>query len=57
MIQPKKYIKPKVYKVELDNSISLVMMTGPNPDPRDETGDSKSAPDPFASPFNEKPFG
>lgn len=52
----KKYLKPVIKKVELDNSISLVMMTIGNPDPR---GGTKGNPnnDPFESPFNDKPFG
>jgi len=53
----KKYIKPSIKKIELDNSISLVMMTIPdNPDPRSGSrNDPKS--DPFESPFGDKPFG
>ena len=53
----KKYIKPEIKRIELDNSISLVMMTIPdNPDPRGGTkNDPKS--DPFESPFGDKPFG
>ena len=57
MNKPKqKYSKPVVNRIELDNSISLVMMTVGNPDPR---GDTKSSPasDPFSSPFDDKPFG
>ena len=52
------YTKPKLTLVELDNSISLVMMTGPidNPDPRSGTKSSPSS-DPFASPFDDKTFG
>ena len=52
----KKYTKPEVSRVELDNTISLVMMTEipPNPDPR---GDTKKGKDPFSSPFDDKPFG
>jgi len=52
----KKYTKPKISSVELDSSISLVMMTiiPPNPDPR---GDTKKGKDPFSSPFDDKPFG
>jgi len=52
----RKYQKPVIKKVELDNSISLVMMTVGNPDPR---GDTKRdpKPDPFESPFDDKPFG
>lgn len=52
----KEYIKPAIVRVELDSSITLVMMTVGNPDPR---GDSKRPPaqDPFSSPFDNKPFG
>ena len=50
------YHKPGINRVELDRSISLVMMTVGNPDPRSGTkGDPK--PDSFESPFNNKPFG
>ncbi len=53
----RKYTKPSIKRIELDNSISLIMMTDipGNPDPR---GDSKSNPksDPFESPFGDKPF-
>lgn len=51
----KKYNKPEIQKIDLDFSISLVMMTvAPgNPKPRG-IGDSKK--DPFESPFSEKPF-
>jgi hypothetical protein len=53
----KKYISPSVTKVNLDNSISLVMMTvmPPNPPPRG-VGDGKGGSSPFASPFSDKPF-
>ena len=52
----KQYIKPEIVKVDLDNSISLVMMTimPPNPPPR---GGSSPSSDPFSSPFGDKPFG
>ena len=49
------YIKPEIKKIELDNSISLVMMTTtpPNPDPRTGKGSGDSD-----SPFDDdKPFG
>ena len=53
----KKYIKPSIKKIELDNSISLVMMTIPDhPGPRGGTKDDPTS-DPFESPFGEKPFG
>jgi len=52
----KLYKKPEVIRVELDNSISLVMMTTtpPNPPPRPRGSGEKSSP--FASPFSDKPF-
>ena len=59
MISKKQYIKPEIDCINLDNSISLVMMTTPpiDPPPRDPTGGSKKGSDPFASPFGDKPFG
>jgi hypothetical protein len=53
----RRYIKPTLIRIELDNSISLVMMTAapPNPPPRRRLGDTKPE-DPFASPFSDKPF-
>ncbi|HUW93079.1 MAG TPA: hypothetical protein VMV74_07935 [Bacteroidales bacterium] len=53
----RRYVRPSVVRIELDYSISLVMMTTapPNPPPRRHgIGDSK--PDPFQSPFSDKPF-
>ncbi len=65
----KPYIKPDVQRFDIDNTISLVMMTDipPNPPPRGRpgrTGDPgshrikrKGADDPtFKSPFGDKPF-
>jgi len=50
-----KYSKPTVVRIDLDNSISLVMMSAPpNPDPRG--GGSKGDSDSFKSPFDDKPF-
>jgi hypothetical protein len=58
MIPKKRYIKPEINCVILDNSISLVMMTAPpNPDPRGLRGGDKKNDTPFASPFGDKPFG
>jgi hypothetical protein len=57
MTLKKQYIKPEVVRIELDNSISLVMMTttpGNPPGPRG--GGSKSTNEPFQSPFGDKPF-
>jgi len=52
----KKYKKPSLTKIDLDNKISLVMMTSlpPNPPPR---GGTKGNDNPFQSPFSDKPFG
>jgi hypothetical protein len=54
----KKYTKPEVARIELDNSICLMMITTtpPNPDPRGGGSGSKGAGDPFQSPFGDKPF-
>lgn len=55
MIMKRKYIKPAIERVLLDNSISLQMQSSPNnPDPR--SGGSKGSDDPFQSPFEDKPF-
>ena len=51
----RKYRKPVITKVVLDNSISLVMMTAGNPDPRSGTKNNPKS-DPFESPFGDKPF-
>ena len=63
----KRYIKPEISKFDIDNTISLVMMTEipPNPTPRGRGGKGpggnriyrKGADDPsFKSPFTDKPF-
>jgi hypothetical protein len=56
ILSKKPYFKPKVSRIALDNSISLVMMTDipPNPDPT--ANGSKSNNSPFQSPFGNKPF-
>jgi hypothetical protein len=53
----KHYIRPNIDKIDLDSSISLVMMSGgPEPPPRPTGGGKGMTPDPFASPFSNKPF-
>jgi len=54
----RRYVRPGVIRIELDNSISLVMMTSapPNPPPRRRQGAESEPDSPFASPFNDKPF-
>lgn len=56
MSETKQYIKPVIERIELDNSISLVMMTTTPPNPPPRTGDGGKGSSPFASPFNDKPF-
>jgi hypothetical protein len=61
-VKKKPYIKPDIEKIELDNTLTLLMQTpqptGPQPDnPNIRTDGSKGpASDPFASPFGDKPF-
>ncbi len=54
----RRYVRPEVIRIELDNSISLVMMTSAPPHPPGRgRGSGDSQPDsPFASPFSDKPF-
>ena len=61
----KNYIKPEVSRFDIDNTISLVMMTAipPNPGPRGRGGSGKGLKKgfgndnpPFKSPFGDKPF-
>jgi hypothetical protein len=53
----RRYVRPAVIRIELDNSISLVMMTAAPPHPPGRRRSSDSQPDsPFASPFSDKPF-
>jgi hypothetical protein len=53
----KKYVSPEVNIIQLDNSISLVMMSGPiDPPPPPFGSNKKGNKDPFASPFGDKPF-
>lgn len=54
----KKYLKPHFEKINLDSSITLVMMSVAPPDPPDPRAGSKKGNDsPFQSPFGDKPFG
>jgi len=53
----KSYIKPEIVKVDLDYSISLVMMTFTPPNPPPRGGGGKGNNTPFQSPFGDKPFG
>jgi hypothetical protein len=51
----KPYIKPRVIKVTLDQSITLMMKSEVMP-PMPRSGGSKGADTPFSSPFDDKPF-
>ena len=52
------YIKPEITRINLDNNISLVMMTTPPIDPPpNNPGGKKGLDEPaFKSPFGDKPF-
>jgi hypothetical protein len=56
MKENKEYKKPIVSKIDLDNSISIVMQTVTPPNPPPRTGDGGKGSSPFASPFSDKPF-
>ena len=56
MIPKRKYIKPQISVVDIDNSISLVMMTHVPPNPHPRGDGSKGTDTPFTSPFDDKPF-
>jgi hypothetical protein len=56
MVSKKIYIKPELKKIELDQSITLMMQSGPH-DPPPVGGGKKGTNEPFQSPFGDKPFG
>jgi hypothetical protein len=57
-ISKKKYVSPEINKLQLDNSISLIMMSGPGDPPPPPIGTGKKGTnEPFKSPFGDKPFG
>ena len=58
ILSKKPYRKPEVFRIVLDNSVSLVMMSPPpiNPDPRNAGSKGNNDSKPFASPFGDKPF-
>ena len=59
-MKKKVYLRPRIEKIILDNTISLQMESPPpgEIDPTHRTGDDNSSPasSPFASPFGDKPF-
>ena len=54
--EKRRYVRPAVIRIELDYSISLVMMTSAPPPPPPRRGLGSKPDDPFASPFSDKPF-
>ncbi|MBK7712255.1 MAG: hypothetical protein IPJ37_15810 [Bacteroidales bacterium] len=52
----KKYIKPEINLIILDNSITLMMISNPPPLGEGGKSGSKGYEDPFKSPFGDKPF-
>jgi hypothetical protein len=57
-VKNKKYIRPEIEKIVLDNTISLQMQSEVPPVIPDPRGDGSKSPgsDPFASPYGDKPF-
>jgi hypothetical protein len=53
-VNKKVYIIPEIFKIDLDNTISLQMASQPE-DPPPLSNDRKGS-EPFASPFGDKPF-
>jgi hypothetical protein len=57
-VKKKEYIKPEIEMIVLDNTISLQMQSKTVPEvPGIREDGSKKSPDPFTSPFGDKPFG
>jgi hypothetical protein len=57
-VKKRRYIRPAVNEVVIDNTISIQMYSPPDPpDPDDRTGGKKGTDTPFQSPFGDKPFG
>jgi len=52
----RRYVRPAVIRIELDNSISLVMMTSAPPHPPRRNSSKSDPSSPFSSPFSDKPF-
>ena len=57
-MKKRRYIRPEVNEVVIDNTISIQMYSPPPPpDPDDRAGGKKGTDTPFQSPFGDKPFG
>ena len=55
MADKKQYTKPEVIRIDLDQSITLMMQSAPMP-PMPRGDASKGTDTPFSSPFENKPF-
>jgi hypothetical protein len=53
----KQYVKPEVIMVNLDKSLTLMMISNPDPRSGGNSSPSKGTDTPFQSPFGDKPFG
>lgn len=56
MALKKRYLRPEIIKLSIDNSISLVMMTHVPPNPHPRGSGNKGTDTPFSNPFDDKPF-
>lgn len=56
MAKRKPYSKPEITRVDLDQSITLMMASPPVDPMMMPTGGSKGTDTPFTSPFDNKPF-
>jgi hypothetical protein len=52
----KQYVKPEVILVNLDKSITLMMVSNPGPRGGGNQSPLKGTDTPFQSPFGDKPF-
>jgi len=52
----RRYIKPEIFLIKLDNSITLMMVSNPGPRGGGNKGGSSGTNKPFASPFGDKPL-
>lgn len=56
MNKKKSYIKPLVTLIDLDQTITLMMVSDPDPRTGGSKGSQKGSDEPFKSPFGDKPF-
>ena len=51
------YVKPEMIVINLDKSITIMMLSNPGPRGGSSPSPSKGTDTPFQSPFGDKPFG